>query len=123
MAVLPNVAVDVGGGDLEVAAVGHEFHVAAALLRREVDAESQLEGGEQLHAGLLKKGLFCGFSDTVDNRNRLMRLFVHKRNLLILKISGYIGTLSAIRSFPRFCKFFSGQQGSCITAVELSENI
>ena len=38
--------------------------------------------------------------------------------------------LSAIRSFRRFCKQFSesspclpGQQGSCITAVELSENI
>ena len=39
-------------------------------------------------------------------------------------------TLSAIRMFCRFCKPFSisspclpGQQGSCITTVELSENI
>ena len=54
MAVLPDVAVDVGGGDLEVAAVGHQLHVAAALLRREVDAEGQLQRREQLHAGLLK---------------------------------------------------------------------
>ena len=39
-------------------------------------------------------------------------------------------TLSAIRSFCRFCKHFSesfpclpGQEGSCITTVELAENI
>ena len=39
-------------------------------------------------------------------------------------------TLSAIRSFRRFCKQFSesspclpGEQGSCKTTVELSENI
>ena len=54
LAVLPDVAVHVGSGDFEVAPVRDELDVAPALLRGKVDAEGELERGEELHAGLLK---------------------------------------------------------------------
>ncbi len=55
MAVLSDVAVDVCCVDLQVPPAGHQLGRAAALLRRKVDAEGQLKGGEQLGGRLLKQ--------------------------------------------------------------------